>query len=228
VTNVNRTVQTAPALPIRRLARSIVAAWVAAFIILAATAGQAETTTVYRPASPPAASNPFVPCDHLPAAAVKSIPPPFDRYMQFQCHIALGQGLRSVDGFHWANRRGYGTVLSSTSTAVTTDANGLKHFKFSWYTKLTPVTLSAPEIGALRTSLKNAIETLPRFLDEAAIDTAAYLELKALTSNGEDKRILLVVPDTKPGFPVWLAGFECNGVCFRDDPEPMGFAGRPN
>ncbi len=60
-----------------------------------------------------------------------------------------------MDGSHWANRRGFGTVLSSASTAHTMDANGLKHFKFSWYAKLMPVTVSAPENQALRTSLKS-------------------------------------------------------------------------
>jgi len=148
--------------------------------------------------------------------------------MQFECNKYLGQGLHAVDGFHWADPRGYGIGLSSASAAGSPDANGNRSFRFSWYTQLMPIKLAVVEQQALRADLKQAGPALPRFLNDSVIDEATILELKAITSNGEGKRILLIVPDARPGLPKWLAGFECNGSCFREDTQPMAFSGRPN
>lgn len=173
------------------------------------------------PTQPGSGGNPTIPCDRLPAGAVKSVPPPFDRYMKFGCTKQLGQGLNPVDGFHWRDPNGLGIGLSSSKQIGGPDAAGHAHFPFSWYVALQPVPLSAQDQQALRKAFERAI--LPRFLDGATI-----LEMKALTSNAEEKRIFVVVPDTRPGAPKWLVGLECNGACFTDDPDPMIFAGEPN
>jgi hypothetical protein len=165
--------------------------------------------------------NPAIPCDQLPAAAVKSPPPPFDRYMRFGCTAQLGQGLNPVEGFHWRDQNGLGIGLSSSKQVGGPDAAGQVHFPFSWYVKLQSVALSAEDQQALRKTFERAI--LPRFLTGATI-----LEMEAVTSNADEKRIFLVVPDTGPSAPKWLVGFECNGACFKDDPEPMMFVGEPN
>jgi hypothetical protein len=193
-----------------------------AIVILLATSSQAQTS----PSGPQAdrstsGHNNIIPCDSLPAGAVRAVPAPFDRYMQFKCFEALGQGLGPVENFHWADPRGFGMGLSATSAAGRPDANGQMQFPFSWYTQLVPVALSPKEQQALRTDFRQAIT--PRFLVGATI-----LELKAVTSNAEQKRIYLIVPDTKPGPPKWLLGFECNGACYRDDRQPMTFFGEPN
>ncbi len=140
----------------------------------------------------------------------------------------LGQGLRAVDGFHWADPSGHGIGLSATSVAGGPDASGRRNLRFSWYTRLVPIALSPAEQQTLRADLKQKAPTRPRFLDDAAIDDATMLEMQATTSNAEEKRILLIVPDTRPGPPEWLAGFECNSVCFQQDTQPLAFAGRPN
>ena len=168
-----------------------------------------------------AGRNEIVPCDSLPAAAVKTMPPPFDRYMAFECNALTGQGLRSVDGFHWVNQAGMGIGLSSSMQVCAPDAGGDVAFKYSWYTELTAVALSGDEQRALHKDF--AKEIYPRFLDGATI-----LELKARTSNGEDKRIFLIVPDTASGPPKWLLGLECNGACFTEDRQPMMFQGEPS
>jgi len=141
--------------------------------------------------------------------------------MRFKCFEALGQGLGPVDNFHWADPNGHGMGLSATSASGTPDASGQRRLPFSWYTQLVPISLSTAEQQALRDDFKQAI--LPRFLTGTTI-----LELKAMTSNDELKRIYLVVPDTKPGPPKWLLGLECNGACFREDHQPLMFFGEPN
>jgi hypothetical protein len=161
-----------------------------------------------------------VPCTQLPAAAAKSVPAPFDRYMRFACNRVTGQGLGAVEGFHWADPNGLGIGLSASKPSAP-DAKGVRQFPLSWYTKLQPVTLSDADQTALRTDFQ-------KILQPAYIDRAKILELQATTSNAEDKRIVLILPNDKPGLPEWMLGFECNGVCFRDDREPLMFAGQPN
>ena len=164
--------------------------------------------------------NPVVPCTNLPAAAVKAIPAPFDRYMQFVCYRAAGQGLRAVDGYHWAAQQGFGIDLSSSQPGPPA-ADGSRRFPLSWYTKLQPVDLSASDQERLRSDF------LKGFRDEVLKDVQ-ILELRATTSNAEEKRIFLVLPKGKLDRPPWLLGLECNGSCFHDDPEPMLFSGEPN
>lgn len=168
-----------------------------------------------------AGRNEIVPCDGLPAGAVKAVPPPFDRYMAFQCNALTGQGLRPVDGFHWMDQDGMGIGLSSSMQVGGPGGDGQAHFPFSWYAELNAVALSGDEQRALHNDF--AKEIYPRYLDGATI-----LELRAKTSNGENKRIFLIVPDTAPGFPKWLLGLECNGACFTEDRRPMMFQGAPN
>ena len=173
--------------------------------------------------APPKASsggNDVVPCTNLPAAAVNSVPAPFDRYMTFVCYRFAGQGLRAVDGFHWASPQGFGINLSASKPGPP-DAKGNLTLPFSWYTRLQPVELSSKDQATMATDFKRVVR--PEYVDGAKI-----LELRATTSNAEEKLIVLVVPDDKPGLPKWLLGFECNGSCFHDDPQPMLFAGEPN
>ncbi len=94
-------------------------------------------------------------------------------------------------------------------------------FPFSWYTKLAPLPLSALQQDALRADFKDAIR--PPFLKGSTI-----LEVEVTTSNGENKNIVLIVPDAQSARPKWLLGLECNGTCFREDTEPMMFIGEPN
>ena len=124
---------------------------------LAASSCQAQTAAsgpTYWRALP--IGNFIMSCDRLPPGAVKFIPAPFDRYMQFECNKYLGQGLHAVDGFHWADPRGYGIGLSSASAAGSPDANGNRSFRFSWYTQLMPINLAVVEQQARcgRTSSK--------------------------------------------------------------------------
>jgi len=194
----------------------------AGVIISFAASSNAQTSqSGYRTYRATAGPNHTIPCSGLPAGAVKAVPAPFDRYMQFECNALTGQGLRSVDGFHWMNDDGMGMGLSATSTAGGPDAKGQMHFPFSWYAQLDPIPLTAAQQQVMRKEFEQAV--LPRFLTGATI-----LELKAMTSNAEEKRIYLIVPDTKPGLPKWLVGLECNGACFREDPQPMRFLGEPN
>jgi hypothetical protein len=191
-------------------------------VLLAAPAPAQTPPSVQWYRSTSGKNNP-IPCERLPlpTGAVTAVPAPFDRYMRLQCWEVAGQGLSPVENFHWANQAGDGIGLSSSSAAGSPDASGQRQFPFSWYTQLVPAVLSPIEQQALRADFKQAIA--PRYLTGASI-----LELKATTSNAEQKRIYLIVPDTKPGLPRWLVGLECNGACFRDDPQPMMFFGEPN
>ena len=193
-----------------------------AVAVLLATPAHAQTPPSGEQTYRPSGKNNPIPCDRLPfpAGAVTAVPAPFDRYMRLKCYEVLGQGLGPVENFHWADRLGHGIGLSSTSAAGSPDASGQRRFPFSWYSQLVPLVPSPAEQQALRTDLKQAIA--PRYL------TGSILELKATTSNAEEKRIYLIVPDTKPGPPQWLVGLECNGACFRDDPQPLIFVGEPN
>jgi len=194
-----------------------------AVAVLLATPAHAQTPPSGEETYRPSGKNNPIPCDRLPfpAGAVTAVPAPFDRYMRLKCYEVLGQGLGPVENFHWADRLGHGIGLSSTSAAGSPDASGQRRFPFSWYSQLVPLVPSPAEQQALRTDLKQAIA--PRYLTGSSI-----LELKATTSNAEEKRIYLIVPDTKPGPPQWLVGLECNGACFRDDPQPLIFVGEPN
>jgi hypothetical protein len=162
-----------------------------------------------------------MPCDLLPAGAVRDVPPPFDRYMRFVCFEVTGQGLGPVENFHWADPRGMGILLSAGSAAVRPDSNGQIRIRPSWYTKLIPVALSPQDQQKLRKDFEQAI--VPKYLTGTTI-----LELNAVTSNAENKRIYLIVPDAGPKPPKWLMGLECDGACFHDDPQPMMFFGEPN
>lgn len=173
---------------------------------------------VYRASS---GRNEIVPCDSLPAGAVKTVPPPFDRYMLFECNALTGQGLRPVDGYFWRNQKGTGVGLSSSMQVGGADASGQVRFAYSWYAELTAVVMSGDEQRALHKDF--AKEIYPRYLNGATI-----LELRAKTSNGEDKRIFLIVPDPASGPPKWLLGLECNGACFTEDRQPMMFQGAPS
>jgi hypothetical protein len=140
--------------------------------------------------------------------------------MRFVCYKVAGQGLRAVDGFHWASPQGFGLDMSSSKSGPP-DADGNRQLYLSWYTRLQPVEPSASDQAIMAGDFKKVIK--PEF-----IDGAKFFELRATTSNADEKRIVLVVPDDKPGLPKWLLGFECNGSCFHDDPEPMMFWGEPN
>lgn len=159
-------------------------------------------------------------CGRLPPEAVATVPPPFDRYMQLICNDHLGQGLRAAEHSHWANQQGLGLDLSA-SKQVGPDAQGRVDFPFSWYRKLEPVILSEAEQRAMLADL-NRLFVLDKLGD------AVVLEVRAPTSNAEEKRIVLVIPRDGQAPPKWLFGIECNGTCFRDDPEPMAFAGGRN
>ena len=202
------------------MSRSSVAVFAA--ILLMAVSSWAQTPQsspqVFR-ATP--GHNNDVPCDHLPAGAVHSVPPPFNRYMRFRCSEFLGQGLGPVENFHWADPNGHGIGLVASSAAGPAEAGGQRHFPLSWYTQLEPMPLSLADQEALRADFKQVIQ--PRFLTGTT-----FLELEAKTSNGEVKRIYLVVPNAKVTRPKWLLGFECNGACFREDHEPLMFIGEPN
>jgi hypothetical protein len=173
-------------------------------------------------AAPPSNGNSPVSCDELrfPPAAAKTVPTPFDRYMRFSCHRATGQGLGPVDGFRWINPKGLGMALSATSAAGGPDAKGKMHFPYSWYTRLEAVDMPAEDQNALKSDLK-------RYVRANLLEGASVLELRATTSNAEEKRIVLLVWD---GGREPLKGplvLECNGVCFRDDAEPLILMGQP-
>jgi hypothetical protein len=87
--------------------------------------------------------------------------------------------------------------------------------------QLEAVALSPTEQVALQKDFGQAI--VPSFLVGTTI-----LELKAVTSNAQEKRVYLVVPDVKRGPPRRLLGLECNGACFTVDPQPMMFVGEPD
>ena len=161
---------------------------------------------------------PAVGCDNPPPEAARSVPPPFNSYMRLVCRDPLGQGLQAVEGFRWTMPGGQPIGLTATSTTGGLDADGLRRFPTSWYVELSPLDLSPVEQRRLKLNLRRAVR--PRFLDKAAV-----LELRARTSNGEKKFVLFVIPDAKPEKPAWLIGLECNGTCFREDAEPLIFAG---
>ena len=161
---------------------------------------------------------PAVSCDNPPPEAARSIPAPFDSYMRLVCRYPLGQGLEAVEGFRWTMPGGEPIGLTATLTTGGLDADGLRRFPTSWYVELSPVDLSPVDQRRLKLDLRRAVR--PRLLDRAAV-----LELRARTSNGEAKSILLVIPGVKPEKSAWLIGLECNGTCFREDAEPLIFAG---
>jgi hypothetical protein len=187
----------------------------AAFWLLA-PAANAQTPPPSPVSSGGAAPGRTIPCDRLPPEAVKVVPAPFDRYMRFECNPNLGQGLVPLEGFHWTSSDGIGIGLSASATRP--DAKGEVDFPFSWYTRLQPINLSKDEQRALRSEFKRAIKA--KYLNHVGI-----LELAATTSNAETKRIYLVVPAINTGPKSWIVGFECNGACFREDPDPMVFFG---
>ncbi len=159
-------------------------------------------------------------CEGLPPEAVRAVPAPFDRYMRLMCRDPVGQGLQAAEGYQWIARGGQPVGLSALSAVGGPDADGLRRFPTSWYVELTPMNLTLPEQRRLKQDFRQAIQ--PRYLDRAAI-----LELRARTSNGEEKLIFLVLPDAGSRTPAWLIGLECNGACFRRDAQPLMFAGSP-
>ena len=166
------------------------------------------------------AAQPGVPaasCESLPPEAVTSVPAPFSSYMRLMCRDPVGQGLQPVEGFRWMVPGGQPIGLTATS-AGGTDADGLRHFPASWYVELSPVNLPPSDQRRLKRDFRRAIR--PGLLTKASV-----LELRAKTSNGEGKLIFLVLPETGQARPAWLIGLECNGTCFRQDAEPLIFAG---
>lgn len=129
--------------------------------------------------------------------------------------------MQPVAGFRWTAPGGQLIGLTALSAMVGWDADGQPRIPTSWYVALTPVSLSPAEQRRLKGDFERAIRR--RYLDRATI-----LELRARTSNNEEKRIFLVLPNAGPRPPAWLIGLECNGACFREDPEPLMFAGSPS
>ena len=161
-----------------------------------------------------------IPCSQMPPAAAKAVPAPFDRYMRFECNRLTGQGLAPVKGFHWTNAVGVSIGLSSSRSGPPAP-DGSRQFPLSWYTKLQPVDLSTGDQDRLRSDFRKG------FRDEVLKDVQ-ILELRAMTSNAEEKWIFLVLPKGKLEHSPLLLGLECNASCFHDDPEPMLFSGGPN
>jgi hypothetical protein len=159
-------------------------------------------------------------CARLPPDAAVTVKAPLDRYMQLICNNRTGQGLRAAAGSHWANQQGLGLDLSA-SKQMGPDAQGRVDFPFSWYRKLETVSLSEAEQRAM-------LKDLNRLFVLDKLGAATVLEVTATTSNGEEKRVVLVVPRDGEASPKWLFGVECNGACFREDPQPMAFAGSRN
>lgn len=188
-------------------------------ILAAASSGKPAWAQAAGGIAPVPPDKPGASCDALPPGAVQSVPAPFDAFMRLVCRDPLGQGLQAAAGFRWAAPGGMPIGLSATSAAGGPDAAGMRHFPTSWYTELSPVEASPVEQRRLKENLKRAIR--PGVLDKAVV-----LKLRARTSNGEDKLIVLILPGTGPK-PAWLIGLECNGTCFREDRDPLVFAGSP-
>ncbi len=193
--------------------------------IVAFIAGMCSQAQAAGPSSPRSRAtvddNAKLRCDHIPSTDITAVPAPLDRYMNLVCG-EVGQGLAPVDGFHWADPvNHFGMRLSAGSADVHPDAKGRVNFSLSWYTKLVSVPLSSAE-------QRTAGADFQKITSGHFPDNIIVLELRATTSNAEEKRIYLIVPDEKPGLPEWLVGFECNGACFRDDDQPMMFVGHPN
>ena len=203
----------------RRALMTRAATLIAAVLSGSPTSAQAVRGGASNPGVAPAAG-PAASCEGLPLEAVRAVPAPFDRYMRLMCRDPVGQGLQAAEGYRWTAPGGLPIGLSALSASGGPDADGPRRFPASWYVELTPVDLTQAEQRGLRQDFRRAIT--PRYLDRSAI-----LELRARTSSGERKLIFLVLPDAKARTPAWLIGLECNGACFREDAEPLVFAGSP-
>lgn len=146
-----------------------------------------------------------IPCDGLPATAVKTVPAPFDTYLDLVCTKG-GQAIKAKPGFRLQFEQG-AFYLNAINPARPGDISRTAH-----YTALTDSPLNADEARTLRADLHS-------IADNPMIDTATILRLRIETSTEAKKQVYLLVP-ANGGH---VLGMECATDCQPITKDPWFF-----
>lgn len=156
--------------------------------------------------SPAVAGDPFyLSCDVLPATAVRTVPPPFDSYMDLAC-IKTGQALCPKRGFTFMFNE-----ASMCMGAMNPDKPLLVD-KTLHYTSLVSAPLSKEELRALRADLH-------KIANHPIIDNSQIIRMRIETSSGARKQVYLLIP-TDGGA---VQGMECVKDCKPIEEDPWFF-----
>jgi hypothetical protein len=151
-----------------------------------------------------------LPCDGLPASAVRSVPAPFDAYLDLVCTKA-GQAIKAKPGFVFEFKEGR-FYLNALNPDHPDQFSLTTH-----YTALINAPLSEAEAAGLRADLHT-------IADNPVIDASTILRLRIDTSTGAKKQIYLLIP-TNGGT---VLGMECVKDCKPIAEDPWFFAIEPD
>lgn len=146
-----------------------------------------------------------IPCDVLPASAVKIVPPPLDQYVTLVCTTS-GQALKPIKAAWMFDQ---GALWPSAGKPSGPD-------KTDHYTRLEYKPLGADELAALRAELGKlnpASDALTRNI----------LRFAVTTSWGAQKELYLLPPSEGAGPDARTLGMECIHSCRPIDRDPWFF-----
>jgi hypothetical protein len=148
------------------------------------------------------------PCHGLPADAVKSVPAPFDTYMEIVC-TRLGQSLVPRKGFAFIGPDHLSHGFLAFALDDDPDANSV------YFTSLRVRVLNGNDIAKLRTDLH-------KVTDIPALFQARIIWMDEATSSGKKKQLILLIPQNVSDIPV--QGMECNADCIPITEDPWFFS----
>ncbi|HEX4739110.1 MAG TPA: hypothetical protein VH331_16280 [Allosphingosinicella sp.] len=147
-----------------------------------------------------------IPCDGLAPSAVRTVPPPLDRYVTLVC-TRSGQALKPIDGSAWVFDQGPMWLSAANARGPSKDDH---------YTELSYKPLSRDEITALRAELAKRGP-------EPSVLRRDILRFAVTTSWGAHKEIYLLPPPVGAGADARTLGMECIHACRPIDKDPWFF-----
>jgi hypothetical protein len=177
-------------------------------VIAFAGSGHAQTSdapTIIKPG--PDAGPLFIPCDSLPADAIKTLPPPLDQYASLVC-TRSGQALKPTDGTQWVFDSG-AMMLSATNPQSPSPGDHYTAIAFS--------PMSDADVTTLRTDMKT-LNPEPDVLQRG------ILRFEVATSSGDHKQIYLLPPAKDAPKGAHVIGMECIHHCQPIGQDPWFFA----
>jgi hypothetical protein len=184
----------------------LAAAMAATAAVMAPAVGAAQDYTPPGIAGMPAGY--FFPCSQAPAAAVVTVPAPFDQYMRVVCTIN-GHALAAAEGSHWVFPDGTSGFLPALNpnSKVTGPA--------AYFTAISNAPLTPAETAAFRAKLQPYVKN-PAFL------AADILRLEVDTSTAVHKQEYFLVAHDASGAMTGALDVECFNDCNPMSP-PWGF-----
>jgi hypothetical protein len=147
-----------------------------------------------------------IPCDGLAPSAIRTVPPPLDRYVTLVCTHA-GQALKPVGGASWIFDQGAMWLGAANPKGPSQDDH---------YTALSYKPLSPDELAALRAELG-------KLHPDPSVLTRNILRFAVATSWGGHKEIYLLPAPEGAGAEARTLGMECIHACRPIDKDPWFF-----